>query len=114
MKMGGYFNLATACPGLQLGEDGIYYSKQVEEKVEHPRDSAEPKGETNVWPREGNRSVAEQCGKAEGEAISYPEEENEACFQIEDQSFWFRHRNDCIRELVRNFLPKGTGPSFES
>lgn len=29
-------------------------------KVEHPRDSAELKGETNVWPREGNLSVAEQ------------------------------------------------------
>jgi hypothetical protein len=26
---------------------------------EHPRDSAEPKGKTNVWPREGNRSEAE-------------------------------------------------------
>jgi hypothetical protein len=34
----------------------------AEENAEHPRDSAEPKGETNVWPRERNRSVAEQCG----------------------------------------------------
>ena len=68
------FNLGTMCSGLQLGEDGIYYSKLVEEKAEHPRDSAEPKGETNVWPREGNRSVAEQCGKVESEVISYPEE----------------------------------------
>lgn len=34
-------------------------------KAEHPRDSAEPKGETNVWPREGTRSEAEQCGDAE-------------------------------------------------
>ena len=47
------------------------------------------------------------------EAISYPEEGNEACFQIEDQSFWFRHRNDCIRELVRNFPPRGRGPIFD-
>ena len=77
------FNLATACPGLQLGEDGIYYSKQVEEKVES-----------------GKRNV-------ESEAISYPEEGNEACFEIEDQSFWFRHRNNCIRELVMNFPPRG-------
>jgi len=45
--------------------------------------------------------------------ISYPEEGNEACFQIEDQSFWFRHRNDCIRELVRNFPPEGKGPIFD-
>jgi hypothetical protein len=35
------------------------------EKAEHPRNSAEPKGETNVWPKEGNRSEAEQCGNAE-------------------------------------------------
>jgi SAM-dependent methyltransferase len=50
---------------------------------------------------------------AGSEAISYPEEGNEACFQIEDQSFWFRHRNDCIRELVRSFPPKGNGPIFD-
>ena len=51
---------------------------------------------------------------AESEAISYPEEGNEACFEVEDQSFWFRHRNDCIREVVRNFPPRGRGPIFES
>ena len=51
--------------------------------------------------------------KASG-AISYPEEGNEACFEVEDQSFWFRHRNDCICKFVRNFPPKGTGPIFES
>jgi SAM-dependent methyltransferase len=45
--------------------------------------------------------------------ISYPEEGNQACFQIEDQSFWFRHRNDCIRELVRNFPPRGNGAIFD-
>ena len=47
------------------------------------------------------------------EAISYPEEGNEACFQIEDQSFWFRHRNHCIQELVRKFPPNGKGPIFD-
>ena len=47
------------------------------------------------------------------EAVSYPEEGNEACFEIEDQSFWFRHRNNCIRELVRNFPPRGKGPIFD-
>ena len=34
--------------------------------AEHPRDYAEPKGETNVWPREGNRSEAEQKLKKGG------------------------------------------------
>lgn len=70
------FNLAVACSGLQLGEDGIFYASA-------------------------------------GEAISYPDEGNEACFEVEDQSFWFRHRNDCIRELVRNFPPRGRGPIFD-
>ena len=76
MKPGTHFDLAAACPGLQLGEDGIYYTTG-------------------------------------SEAISYPEEGNEACFQIEDQSFWFRHRNNCIRELVRNFPLRGKGPIFK-
>jgi SAM-dependent methyltransferase len=50
---------------------------------------------------------------ASSESISYPEEGNEACFQIEDKSFWFQHRNDCIRELVRKFPPSGMGPIFD-
>lgn len=76
MKPNTHFDLAAACPGMQLGEDGIFYASG-------------------------------------SEAISYPEEGNEACFELEDQSFWFRHRNDCIRELVRNFLPRGKGPIFD-
>lgn len=39
--------------------------------------------------------------------ISYPEWGNEACFQIEDSSFWFRHRNHCILEALRQFPPPG-------
>ena len=76
MKPDTRFDLGTACPELQAGEEGIYYS-------------------------------------AASEAISYPEEGNEACFQIEDHSFWFRHRNDCIRELVKKFPPRGKGPIFD-
>jgi SAM-dependent methyltransferase len=45
--------------------------------------------------------------------ISYPEEGNELCFEIEDKSFWFQHRNDCIRELVRNFPPMGKRQIFD-
>jgi SAM-dependent methyltransferase len=51
---------------------------------------------------------AGQAGK-----ISYPEEGNEACFEVEDRSFWFRHRNACIIEMVRNFPPRGNGPIFD-
>jgi hypothetical protein len=43
------------------GTDGRGWKVKAETlKSEHPRDSAEPKGKTNVWPREGNRSEAEQ------------------------------------------------------
>ena len=39
--------------------------------------------------------------------ISYPDEANEMCFRIEENSFWFRHRNNCIIEVVKQFPPKG-------
>lgn len=40
-------------------------------------------------------------------AISYPDDGNESCFQVEDNSFWFRHRNNCIVEVVKKFSPVG-------
>lgn len=41
-------------------------------------------------------------------AVSYPEAGNEVCFQVEDDSFWFRHRMECIHTLIRRFPPAGT------
>jgi SAM-dependent methyltransferase len=38
--------------------------------------------------------------------VSYPEHGNAACLQIEDRSFWFRHRNRCIASVVRRFAPQ--------
>jgi len=35
--------------------------------------------------------------------ISYPEEGNSICYQIEEHSFWFKHRNNCILEAVKKF-----------
>ncbi len=35
--------------------------------------------------------------------ISYPEEGNMNCYEIEQDSFWFKHRNNCIIEAVKNF-----------
>lgn len=40
--------------------------------------------------------------------ISYPDDGNEVCFQVEESSYWFKHRNDCIVELVRRHQPGGT------
>lgn len=35
--------------------------------------------------------------------ISYPESGNQNCFQIEENSFWFKHRNNCIATLVKKY-----------
>ena len=40
--------------------------------------------------------------------VSYPEDGNEACFAVEDTSFWFRHRNDCILLAMERYAPPGT------
>lgn len=37
--------------------------------------------------------------------ISYPEGGNSECFQLEDRSFWFRHRNNCILAAIDQFSP---------
>lgn len=37
--------------------------------------------------------------------VSYPSDGNEACFTIEDTSFWFRHRNNIITHLVKDLSP---------
>jgi SAM-dependent methyltransferase len=39
--------------------------------------------------------------------VSYPEHGNAACLQVEDRSFWFRHRNRCIASVARRFAPEG-------
>ncbi len=39
----------------------------------------------------------------ENKPLSYPEEGNDICYQLEENSFWFRHRNNCIKELVKSF-----------
>lgn len=39
--------------------------------------------------------------------ISYPEEGNLNCLALEEDSFWFEHRNRCILAAVRQFPPAG-------
>lgn len=39
--------------------------------------------------------------------VSYPADGNARCFEHEDRSFWFGHRNDCILAAIRRFLPGG-------
>lgn len=44
-------------------------------------------------------------------SVSYAEDGHDVCFGVEDSSFWFRHRNDCIAALVGNHPP--TGPILD-
>ena len=39
--------------------------------------------------------------------ISYPESGNKVCFQVEDNSFWFNHRNNCILKVLSAYPPGG-------
>jgi hypothetical protein len=47
------------------------------------------------------------------EKVSYPDSGNDNCFEIEENSFWFHHRNNCIIEMIRNYPPTGNGPIFD-
>jgi len=39
--------------------------------------------------------------------VSYPEDGNDACYQIEEGSYWFAHRNECILTMLSKFPPGG-------
>jgi SAM-dependent methyltransferase len=41
------------------------------------------------------------------EAISYPSGGHEKCAEVEDASFWFRHRNRCITAVLERWAPHG-------
>lgn len=60
--------------------------------------------EPGVWaPR-----AAHPAGDA---GVHYPEEGHALCGELEDESFWFRHRNRVILAAVRRFPPPG--PLFD-
>ena len=44
-------------------------------------------------------------------SISYPEHARSWCFEVEQYSFWFRHRNRCIGAALKRFPP--AGPVFD-
>jgi SAM-dependent methyltransferase len=45
------------------------------------------------------------------QGVSYPTSGHQDCFEIEDSSFWFQHRNDCLAGLVDRYPP--SGPIFD-
>ncbi len=40
--------------------------------------------------------------------VSYPKESSNDCFVIEDNSYWFHHRNNCFEKLVKKYAPNKT------
>ncbi|MGA9278023.1 class I SAM-dependent methyltransferase [Ilumatobacter sp.] len=45
--------------------------------------------------------------------VSYPASGHSSCLAVEESSFWFNHRNDCIRELVQAFPPTPGKPMLD-
>lgn len=57
-----------------------------------------------------NRFTADDYGiwkSSNNLSFSYPEDGHREYFQLEDSSFWFRHRNECIISAIKRFPPKG-------
>ena len=50
---------------------------------------------------------------SESQVLSYPDEGNELCFAVEESSFWFQHRNNCIVSVANLFRPLDNGPIFD-
>ncbi len=42
--------------------------------------------------------------------VSYPDEGHDSCYGVEDDSFWFAHRNRCIAATILNDPPDRTLP----
>ncbi|WBA13965.1 class I SAM-dependent methyltransferase [Salinivibrio proteolyticus] len=47
------------------------------------------------------------------ETVSFPDDGHQIYARIEDRSFWFKHRNDCIISAVSNFRPPNDGVIFD-
>jgi SAM-dependent methyltransferase len=64
---------------------------------------------TSRWvPPSGHLHLVDGIWRPEDDGeVSYPEHGNEICFQVEDRSYWFAHRNHCILEAMRIFPPGG-------
>lgn len=41
------------------------------------------------------------------DGVSYADEDHDTCLGVEETSFWFRHRNECVASLVRRYPVDG-------
>ena len=44
---------------------------------------------------------------SKNKSLSYPEDGNAHCFQLEDSSYWFQHRNQVLSCVVKRYPPNG-------
>lgn len=58
-------------------------------------------GDDGIW----------HCGESRN--VPYPQDGNKACFDIEDRSFWFKHRNRCILSAIKLYPPGDGEPIFD-
>lgn len=65
--------------------------------VESLSDVLQLDADTGIW----------RAGAADAGDLSYPADQNAACFRLEDASFWFAHRNRCIVAAACRFPPDG-------
>jgi 2-polyprenyl-3-methyl-5-hydroxy-6-metoxy-1,4-benzoquinol methylase len=47
------------------------------------------------------------------QVISYPSDGHDQYFTVEDSSFWFKHRNNCIISVVKSYPPEDSGTIFD-
>lgn len=43
----------------------------------------------------------------QSQTIAYPKQGHQECYLVEEESFWFKHRNDCILAAIKRFPPSG-------
>jgi len=57
---------------------------------------------------------------SEDAKIHYPKSDNDSCFEIESNSFWFSHRNNVLKEVLNrfpfasNFVDVGGGNGYQT
>lgn len=39
-------------------------------------------------------------------SVSYPDDAHQSLFALEDDSFWFQHRNKCVMAIIQRFPPR--------
>ncbi len=81
---------------------GIVADSRTAHLVTHRREPWKPQPGASLEER-----IAGLWTSGQDDALSYPESGNDACFQIEDRSFWFKHRNSCISAVVGRMTPDG-------